>query len=73
MPAHPQDHIHENLHMRMKLACMDKVRLILQAQLQPHLGVLSGGSEITNALFRNTKEHATGANSSLKVSQESPS
>ena len=40
----------KNLHMQTKLARMENVCLILRAQLQPHLGALSGGSEITNAL-----------------------
>ena len=49
MCARPQEHTHENLHVRMKLARTENVCLILQAQFQPYLGALSGGSEITNA------------------------
>ena len=50
MYARPQEHTRENLHVWTKLARAENFCLILQAQLQPHLGALSGGSEITNAL-----------------------
>ena len=50
MYARPQEHTHENLHVQTKLAYAENVCLILQAQLQSHLGALSGGSEITNTL-----------------------
>ena len=50
MYARPQEHTRGNLRVRMKLAHAEKVCLIIQAQLQPHLGALSGGSEIINAL-----------------------
>ena len=52
MSARAQEHTLENLHVRTKFACTEKVCLIMQAQLQPHLGVLSGGSDITNARWR---------------------
>ena len=55
MYAHPQEHMHENLHVQTKLACAKNVCLILQSQLQPHLGALSGGSEITNTLLGNKR------------------
>ena len=67
MYARPQERTRKNLHMPTKLACEENVCLILQAQL---LGMIFGGSEITNAL-RNTKECATGTNLSLEASQES--
>ena len=70
MYSRPQEHTRENLYVRTKLARAENVFLILQAQLQPHRGALSGGSEITNSLG-NTKERATGTNSSLEASQES--
>ena len=50
MYACPQEHTRENLHVRTKLTRAENVRLTSQAQLQPHLGALSGSSEITNAL-----------------------
>ena len=50
MSARPQEHTHENLHVRTKLARADQVCFILQTQLQPHLGALSGGSDISNTL-----------------------
>ena len=52
MSVRPQEHTRENLHVRTKLAHAGKVCLILKAQLQPYLGELSRGSEITNALSR---------------------
>ena len=72
MYACPQEHTRENLHVRTTLTRAENVRLTSQAQLQPHLGTLSGSSEITNQTpFRNTKECAKGTNSSLEASQES--
>ena len=50
MSAHPQEHTCKNLQERMKLVCAENACLILQAQLQPYLGALSGGSEISNVL-----------------------
>ena len=50
MYARSQEHTRENLHVRTKLARAENVCLILQAQLHPHLGALSGGSEIINTL-----------------------
>ena len=50
MYASPQKHTRENLHVQTRSACAENVCLILQAQLQPHLGALSGDSEIINPL-----------------------
>ena len=46
-----------------------KVRLILQAQLQPDLVVLSGGTEKIKRSLRNTKVCATGTNSMLATAE----